>query len=87
MRKPRRPTQPRSAWSRGPASATTASCPHQRDSENAIVAPSVADAIDTGVPSAVPKSSPLAAARTGPGNSTTVSDAEIAMNTSGPAAP
>ena len=47
----------------------------------------MADAIDTGVPSAVPKSSPLAAARTGPGKSTTVSDAEIAMNTSGPAAP
>ena len=87
MRKPRRPTQPRSARSRGPASATTASCAHQRESENATVAPSVADAIDTGVPSAVPNSSPLAAARTVPGKSTTVSDAETAMKTIGPAAP
>src|ERR687889_1785200 len=87
VRKPRRPTHARSAATRGPASATTASCAHQRDSENASVAPSVADAIETGVPSAVPNSRPLAAASTGPGNSTTVSDAETAMNTSGPTTP
>src|SRR4051812_38275125 len=87
VRNPRRPTHSRSARSRGPASATTASCAHQRETENASVAPSVAAQIETGVPSAVPNSRPLAAASTGPGKSTTVSDAETAMNTSGPAAP
>src|SRR3954468_126399 len=72
---------------RGPASATTASCAHQRDRQNASVAPSVAAAIETGVPRAVPNSSPLVAARIGPGNSTTVRHAETAMNTNGAAAP
>ena len=43
--------------------------------------------IDTTVPSAVPNSSPLAAASTGPGNSTTVSDADTRTNATGATAP
>src|SRR3954447_7376518 len=55
--------------------------------QNASVAPSVAEQIETGVPSAVPNSSPLAAASTGPGKRTTVSAAETRMKTSGAPAP
>jgi hypothetical protein len=51
------------------------------------VAPSVADTIDTDVPSAVPKSSPLAPASSGPGKRATVRHALMGTKSSGPAAP
>src|SRR5512132_3480384 len=86
-RKPRRARRSRRARSRGPASARTASWAHQRESEKASDAPSVAAAIEIGVPSAVPKSRPLAPASSGPGNRATVSSADRQTNTTGPAAP
>jgi hypothetical protein len=43
--------------------------------------------IDTGVPSAVPNSRPLAPLSSGPGNRTTVSRADATMKTSGAATP
>jgi hypothetical protein len=54
---------------------------------NASTAPRVADTIETGVPSAVPNSSPLAAASSGPGNSVHVSRAETATKAGTAAAP
>ena len=53
----------------------------------ARTAPSVAEMIEIGVPSQVPKSRPEAPASSGPGNSAGVSAALTAMKTSGPAMP
>ncbi len=50
-------------------------------------APSTALASVTGKPSAVPNSSPLAPASSGPGNISGVSEAETAMNSSGASGP
>ena len=55
--------------------------------QNASTAPSVADAIATGVPSAVPNSRPLAPASSGPGNSAQVSSALARMKAGTAAAP
>src|SRR5215210_2340449 len=72
---------------RGPASCSTASNPTRREIRNAHEAPSVAAISETGNPSAVPNSSPLAPASTGLGNSTQVSAAETRTNTTGAATP
>ena len=48
---------------------------------------SVVETIATGVPRAVPNSSPAAPASSGPGNDAQLSTAATTMNTSGPAAP
>jgi hypothetical protein len=84
---PRRPIQARSARRREPCSCSTASWASQRASANAMTAPSVAETIEIGVPSQVPKSRPEAPASSGPGNSAGVSAAETAMKISGPATP
>src|SRR5215210_345545 len=85
--KPRRPIQSRIRRTRGPASCSTASKPTRREIRNAQHAPSVAAVSETGKPSAVPNSSPLAPASTGPGNSAHVSAADTTMKTSGAATP
>src|SRR4051812_5420389 len=72
---------------RGPASWSTAVNPTVREIMKAHDAPSVAALSETGKPSAVPNSSPLAPASTGLGNSAQVSAAETTMNTSGAATP
>ncbi len=72
---------------RGPPSSWTASPATKRPMLAASDAPSVAEQIATGVPSAVPNSSPDAPARIGPGNMRHVSAAAHTMKTSGATAP
>src|SRR5215210_8902041 len=85
--KPRRPIQSRIRRTRRPASCSTASKPTRREIRNAQHAPSVAAVSETGKPSAVPNSSPLAPASTGPGDSAHVSAADTTMKTIGAATP